>query len=135
MLALLSLPYVSRNRRLKLAQSWDSRKPEMHVYRTFDWYARHDRNLLLVARLVVLTSPIVLTQRGVGMEWIIAFVVVSMFIVEWLDRVRSEKELERAMQEGMKEYYREVEKPRTNARKRELRQQIDWSGKQVDTEQ
>jgi len=69
------------------------------------------------------------------MEWIIAFVVVSMFIVEWLDRVRSEKELERAMQEGMKEYYREVEKPRTNARKRELRQQIDWSGKQVDTEQ
>ncbi|WP_121822116.1 hypothetical protein [Halostella salina] len=130
LVALLKLPYVSYDRRQALAEAWDEWKPDEYVYRALAWYARHDQNLLLFARLAVTVSPIVLMHVGVGVGRVVSFVVASLFIVEWLNRVRVEKEREQAMEDAKREYWRQVERPRINARERELWQELaeerDW---------
>lgn len=122
--ALLKLHFVNYDRRQALAEKWENIKPTKRVYQVLDWYAHHDRNLLLLARLAVATIPIVLSEHGVPVEWIVSGVIVSMFIIEWLDRVRSDRERELTKVEAKKEYWREVERPRLNARKRELWRQV-----------
>lgn len=122
--ALLKLPFVSYDRRQALAGKWEDVKPALRVNQSLQWYAHHDRNLLLLARLAVATTPLLLSEYGVPVAWIVSGVVVSMFTIEWLDRVRSERELELAKDEAKKEYWREVERPRLNARERELWPQV-----------
>ena len=122
--ALLNLPFVSYDRREALARKWDDVKPVNRVIRVLNWYASHDRNLLFFARLVVTMAPIVLSAYGVGVAWIVSSVVASMFIIEWLDRVRSEAERRQTKSEAKREYYREVERPRRKAQERELRRQL-----------
>lgn len=134
--ALLKLPFMSYDRRQVLAGKWEEVKPVLRVHQLLEWYAHHDRNLLLLARLAVATTPLVVSEYGVPIAWIVSGVVVSMFSIEWLDRVRSERELELAKDEAKKEFWREVERPRLNARKRELWRQVaeerDWEDEEVE---
>lgn len=120
----LRLPIVSDDRRQSLAHAWDSRKPAFRVHQALEWYGRHDQNIWLVARLVVAMTPIILAHRDIPVELIVSIVVVSMFIVEWLDRIRVDAEREQLVSETLQRYYREYDRPRDKARKRKLRRQM-----------
>lgn len=122
-IAIISLPFIPDERRQALVGKWDENKPASWL-RAMTWYAQNDQTLLLLGRLIIVASPIVLTQIGLDLMWIISFVVASTFVVEWFDRVRVSKERMQVKEEVKREYWNEVDRPRKKERRRELFQQL-----------
>lgn len=126
--ALLRLPFTTDERRQELAAKWESAKPALLISNALEWYARHDRDILLFGRIGIATLPLILTTYGIPIPLLVSGVAVSLSIFEWLDRVRSEKERQRTKAEAMNEYWRSEVEPGINAQKRRLWKDIELSG-------
>lgn len=86
--ALLALPFISDERCVEFAQSWDSAKPTVKIHSALWWYTLHDRTLIFSLRGFVAVLPLILTLYDVGVEWIAFAVIVGLYVTETLARKR-----------------------------------------------
>lgn len=87
---IMSIPFLSYERRDKLALKWQSIGPTSKVRRVTRWYGRHDRRIIFVLRACIATLPIVLTRIGVGVEWVLSGLVIGLYVTRALARKREE---------------------------------------------
>lgn len=96
---------------------------EDDVIRFLEWWERHDGTVILIARVVAVMLPLLLSYAGYTVGVVVSVAAAAMISTEWVDRLRTRAERDQHRVETMRQYYREVERPRVQAQKREYRRQ------------
>lgn len=116
-----SLPGVSDDQRESLVDVYAESRVEDDVIRFLEWWERHDGTVILIARVVAVMLPLLLSYTGYTVGVVVSVAAAAVISTEWVDRVRTRAERDQHRVETMRQYYREVERPRVQAQKREYR--------------
>jgi len=118
------LPGITNDQRQTIIDAYDESRIKDVVIRFLEWLERHDVTAILTARVGAVMLPILLSYTGYPVGVVVSIAAVAVIVTEWVDQVRTHAEREQLRRETMRQYNREVEKPRIRAEMRDHRRRM-----------